>query len=107
DLDADATILLVRQDRGALQGGTDDLAVHAHFLLRADRDHGLVVGEPPVDQLGSEADIVALDPAMAAAHFHFPGAVAAFQQALQLGHALARDDDLALGPDRLLQGSLA
>ena len=44
---------------------------------------------------------------MTAAQFQFQRTVAAFQQALQLGHALARDDDLALGSDRLFQGCFA
>ena len=44
---------------------------------------------------------------MAAADFQFQLAIAAFQQALQLGHALARHDDLALGACGAVQRGFA
>ncbi|KAG1532373.1 hypothetical protein G6F50_016240 [Rhizopus delemar] len=49
------------------------------------------------------SDIVALDAHVAAADFQLDLAITAFQQALQFGHALARHDDLALGPAGLGQ----
>ena len=80
-----------------MQRGTQRLAVDADLAVGADRDHRLVVGEAAVDELAGEGDIVALDPDVAAAELQFDVAVAAFEQALQFGHALARHDDLALG----------
>src|SRR5690606_40110618 len=77
-------------------GGTQHLAVDLDLAVGADRHHRLVVGEAAIDQLAGEGDIVALDPDVVAADFQFQLAIAAFQQALQFGDALARHDDLAL-----------
>ena len=101
-----AAVLLVGQDRRALEGCTQDFAIELDLLLGADRDHRLVIGETAIDQFGGEGDIVALDPDVGAAQFQLQGAVTAFKQALQFGHTLAWDDDLALGPSRLLQRCL-
>src|SRR3546814_5917344 len=107
NLQAHAAILLVGQDRRALQRRAQDLSVDADLTVGADRDHRLVVREAAVDQLAGEGDIVAIDPDVVAAHLQLQGAVAALEQALPLGHALARDDDLALGLALGLQRGLA
>ncbi len=97
DFHANAAVLLVGQDRSALQRGTQCFTINLHFAVGADRDHRFVVRETAIDQLRSEGDIVALDADVATANFQLDLAIAAFQQALQLGDALARHDDLALG----------
>src|SRR3546814_16853555 len=87
-----AAILLVGQDRRALQRRAQDLAVDADLTVGADRDHRLVVREAAVDQLAGEGDIVALDPDVVAAHLQLQGAVAALEQALQqIGRATCRE----------------
>ena len=94
---AHAAVLLVRQDRRTLQGGTQDFAVERDLAVGTDRDHRLVVREAAVDQLAGEGHVVALHAQVVAADFELELAVAAFEQALQFLHALARHDDLALG----------
>src|SRR3546814_9983232 len=86
NLQAHAAILLVGQDRRALQRRAQDLAVDADLTVGADRDHRLVVREAAVDQLAGEGDIVALDPDVVAAHIQLQGAVAA----LEIGRAHVR-----------------
>ncbi len=107
DFNADAAVLLVGQDGRTLQRRTQGFAVHLHFAVGADRDHRFVIRETAIDQLRGEGDIVALDPHVAAADFQLHFAVAALEQALQLGHALARHDDLALGAGAVLQRRFA
>ena len=106
-LDANAPVLFVGQDGGTLQGSPQYFPVQQHLAVRADRDHRGVIGEAAVDQLGGEGHIVALHANVAAADFQLKAAIAAFQQALQLGHALARDDDLALAHGCAFQLRLA
>ena len=68
-----------------------------HFLVGADRDDRVVVGEAAVDQLGGEGHVLAAHAQVVAADLQLDLAVAAFEQALQLEHALARQDDLLAG----------
>ena len=97
NLEPDAAVLLVGQDRGTLQRGAQHLAIDPDLTVGADRDHRVVVREAAIDQLAGKGHVVALDPDVAAADLQLELAVAAFQQTLQFLHALARHDDLALG----------
>src|SRR3546814_19614413 len=102
-----AAILLVGQDRRALQRRAQDLPVDADLTVGADRDHRLVVREAAVYQLAGARDIVALDPGVVAAHSQPQGAVVPLAQALPPGQALARGEDVVLGLALGLQCALA
>ena len=99
----DPAILLVGEDRGALQRRSQQFPIDSHRRVGPDRDHRLIVRKAAVDQLRGEAHVLALDPQVIATHFEHDLPVTPLEQPLQLMHTLARQDQLSPGLDRLRQ----
>src|SRR3546814_9609332 len=89
ELQLDAAVFFVGQDRRALQGGTQGVAIDQHSLVRTNRDYRVVVRETAINQLAGERDVLAMDAQVVAAHLQFHAAVTTFKQALYFEHALA------------------
>src|SRR3546814_11987530 len=82
ELQLDAAVFFVGQDRRALQGGTQGVAIDQHFLVRTNRDYRVVIRETAINQLAGERDVLAMDAQVVAAHLQFHAAVTTFKQAL-------------------------
>src|SRR6202000_273595 len=98
-----ATVLLVRQDRGALQGALQHVTLDRRRLVCTERNHGLVVRETTVDELGREDHPTTTHAEMVATALQFDHALTGFEQTDQLIHALSGNDDLATSRNRAFQ----